>query len=246
MPRHQHHSWPFASSISQFEEMHSASRKSNSRSPWLQRKSTDFSRNAADTINRPSTPDLLLYSSSDEDIPWSAGIVEAKSETRRRRRKARRERSKRRKREQERGIGRGSITDTEAHDSAEENIVSSITEASEAPGAKLRRYVWPHLEKARQLLIPAHTFHNLTWYWSSHSTTPSDIDSSHGNKLKYASRLASTSTPALTGTSSPTDDDNLVIDEWSLRPGRRHRRCHSEQPRAWREPSPGLWTLAEE
>ena len=27
---------------------------------------------------------------------------------------------------------------------------------------------------------------------------------------------------------------------------RRHRRCHSEQPRAWREPSAGLWTLEEE
>lgn len=27
---------------------------------------------------------------------------------------------------------------------------------------------------------------------------------------------------------------------------RRHRRCHSEQPRAWREPSASLWTLQEE
>ncbi|KAJ5173054.1 hypothetical protein N7492_005647 [Penicillium capsulatum] len=27
---------------------------------------------------------------------------------------------------------------------------------------------------------------------------------------------------------------------------RRHRRCHSEQPRSWREPSAGLWTLKEE
>lgn len=27
---------------------------------------------------------------------------------------------------------------------------------------------------------------------------------------------------------------------------RRHRRCHSEQPRSWREPSAGLWTLQEE
>ncbi|KAJ5225669.1 hypothetical protein N7468_006894 [Penicillium chermesinum] len=27
---------------------------------------------------------------------------------------------------------------------------------------------------------------------------------------------------------------------------RRHRRCHSEQPRSWKEPSVGLWTLQEE
>ena len=27
---------------------------------------------------------------------------------------------------------------------------------------------------------------------------------------------------------------------------RRHRRCHSEQPRSWREPSAALWTLEEE
>lgn len=27
---------------------------------------------------------------------------------------------------------------------------------------------------------------------------------------------------------------------------RRHRRCHSEQPRSWREPSATLWTLQEE
>lgn len=26
---------------------------------------------------------------------------------------------------------------------------------------------------------------------------------------------------------------------------RRHRRCHSEQPRAWRRPSATLWTLQE-
>lgn len=28
--------------------------------------------------------------------------------------------------------------------------------------------------------------------------------------------------------------------------GRRHRRCHSEQPRAWRKPSATLWTLQEQ
>jgi hypothetical protein len=27
---------------------------------------------------------------------------------------------------------------------------------------------------------------------------------------------------------------------------RRHRRCHSEQPRSWREPSASLWPLREE
>lgn len=37
-----------------------------------------------------------------------------------------------------------------------------------------------------------------------------------------------------------------VVDSSRFRAERRHRRCHSEQPRSWREPSAGLWTLKEE
>lgn len=45
--------------------------------------------------------------------------------------------------------------------------------------------------------------------------------------------------------SSP-DLPSQVTTNGSHRPVKRHRRCHSEQPRAWKEPSAGLWTLEEE
>jgi hypothetical protein len=40
--------------------------------------------------------------------------------------------------------------------------------------------------------------------------------------------------------------DLSAVDAARLVAERRHRRCHSEQPRSWRRPSAGLWTLQEE
>ncbi|KAJ5133820.1 hypothetical protein N7526_005185 [Penicillium atrosanguineum] len=40
--------------------------------------------------------------------------------------------------------------------------------------------------------------------------------------------------------------DISTFDAARLVAERRHRRCHSEQPRSWRRPSTGLWTLQEE
>lgn len=40
--------------------------------------------------------------------------------------------------------------------------------------------------------------------------------------------------------------DISTLDAARLGAERRHRRCHSEQPRSWRRPSAGLWTLQEE
>jgi hypothetical protein len=37
-----------------------------------------------------------------------------------------------------------------------------------------------------------------------------------------------------------------VSEDMKFHTERRHRRCHSEQPRAWRRPSATLWTLQEE
>jgi hypothetical protein len=36
-----------------------------------------------------------------------------------------------------------------------------------------------------------------------------------------------------------------VVDAARVASERRHRRCHSEQPRAWRRPSAALWTVKE-
>ncbi|KAJ5613292.1 hypothetical protein N7510_006486 [Penicillium lagena] len=38
----------------------------------------------------------------------------------------------------------------------------------------------------------------------------------------------------------------LSADTTRMVHGKRHRRCHSEQPRSWREPSASLWALREE
>lgn len=40
--------------------------------------------------------------------------------------------------------------------------------------------------------------------------------------------------------------DLSALDAARLVAERKHRRCHSEQPRSWRRPSAGLWTLQEE
>lgn len=107
-----------------------------------------------------------------------------------------------------------------------EIIVSSITEADELPTAMLRRIIWPRLEKARHL-FPSH---------SATSTTTV--------VRKDKAALSCHSTPSLPD--GQVKEAELEGDYLRPRPGRRHRRCHSEQPRAWREPSPGLWTLLEE
>jgi hypothetical protein len=114
---------------------------------------------------------------------------------------------------------------SEAHRDMEV-IVSSITEADELPTAMLRRIVWPRLEKARHLL-------------PSHSTTLTATVS-----RKNKATLSCQSMPSLPeGLVEEAEAESGYL---RPRPGRRHRRCHSEQPRAWREPSPDLWTLPEE
>ncbi|QKX64591.1 uncharacterized protein TRUGW13939_11766 [Talaromyces rugulosus] len=207
-----------------------------------------------DTFNRPLSPDTLTfpYSSSDEeDVFASAGIISSKEKPRRRR-------SKRRRRSRvDRSVAKKSHKNEEKLEKLENNktkeargepeeeeevIVSSITEANHLPSAVLRRIIRPRLEKAKQFLIPLH-LHFLSWSAAT-TTTPLPI---RGREEKVV--LSCASTPVLL-----TKFDDMLMDvptpimpeDWGFRPGRRHRRCHSEQPRAWREPSPGLWTLAEE
>ncbi|KAL1964440.1 hypothetical protein VTN77DRAFT_6998 [Rasamsonia byssochlamydoides] len=112
-------------------------------------------------------------------------------------------------------------------------IISSVTEADELPTAMLRRIIWPRLEKARQL-FPLHM-----------TATTSTV---HGDKVI----ISCLSSPTLSETEAEMMSEphrrDTVLDEGYLKPlaERRHRRCHSEQPRVWKEPSPGLWTLMEE
>lgn len=247
MPRRRHYSWPFSGPTSKAEEVRFDVRKHNSPLSVARAKNLTSSFTPFD---RPFSPDLSLYSSSDdEDVLSSAGIVDSKSENRQRQRRkqlARRAESKRQRREQKRKPVRRNITELGEDDVPEEIIVSSITEASEAPTAMLRRFIWPHLEKARQFLLTIQTLHSLTRSWNPHARS---IDAKGKTHIKNTAQLKSPSAPTLSITTSPDDEallQSTAENDWMLRPGRRHRRCHSEQPRAWREPSPGLWTLKEE
>lgn len=108
-------------------------------------------------------------------------------------------------------------------------ITSTVTEADELPTAILRRIIWPRWERAR-LLFP-------------HMTTTTSTDN-----VIISCRSSPNLSIGDTETISEPHRRDTELNEGYLRPlaERRHRRCHSEQPRVWKEPSPDLWTLMEE
>lgn len=274
MSARRHYSWPFSSSTKAQElplpylQQKPQRQQQRQRHPFtsfpsssslqqyrLQRKRPISS--LKDTFNRPLSPDTLTfpYSSSDEeDVFVSAGIIASKEKPRRRRTSKRRRRSRhgrstakrsRQKKEDPEKPENNSEARKEERKEEEEVIVSSITEANHLPSAMLRRIIQPRLEKAKQFLIPSH----LHFSSSPATTMTKSLLPIRGRQEKKIV-LSCASTPVL-----PTSRlDDMIMDlpapmmpeEWGFRPGRRHRRCHSEQPRAWREPSPGLWTLIEE
>ncbi|CRG83460.1 hypothetical protein PISL3812_00811 [Talaromyces islandicus] len=258
MSTRRHYSWPF-SGTSRAQELplpyHHPQKHQITSSPSssslqkyrLQRKRPIGS--LKDTFNRPFSPDTLTFpysSSNEEDDFVSAGIISSKHKPRRRQSKRRRrshaDRSTTTTTHKNKGkFQKGEkITTKEARKQEEEDIVSSITEANHLPSAVLRRIIRPRLERAKQFLIPLHLH-----FSSEAAETPLPVRGRRGEKIV----LSCASTPVL-----PTGLDDMIMDvpipmmseDWRFSPGRRHRRSHSEQPRAWREPSPGLWTLAEE
>lgn len=251
MPSCRHYSWPFSGSASgaRAEELQYNSRKVDS---FLPTSRTKRSTSAFATFDKTFDSALSLYSSSEEEeFMSSAGIMDSKVEKHqlRRQRRERRAEHKRQRRERRR-------KSAEVHDNdggVEEIIISSITQANEAPIAIMRRFIWPHLERARHFFLPLQTIQYLTGSWTSHSKYVAPTEKkSHEIKARYLAKLTSPSAPSLSGTRRFSADEGVMAlsipdhNEWMLRPERRHRRCHSEQPRAWREPNPGLWTLAEE
>lgn len=260
MPGRRHYSWPFSgpASSAKAEELRFIPRKVDSLP------STSRTRRSVDrftTFDKPFDSTLPLYSSSEEEeMMSSAGIMDPKLERRqlRRQRRERRAEHKRRRHERRqrcRSVDKSNITEPNNDDNgaAEGIIISSITQANEAPIAIMRRFMWPHLERARHFFLPLQTIQYLTGSWTSHSKyAVSTEKKSQETKARYVAKLTSPSAPSLSGTRRSSADEGVMSlsipdhNEWMLRPERRHRRCHSEQPRAWREPNPGLWTLAEE
>jgi hypothetical protein len=250
MHRRRHRSLPFGDPHPHTDGVHFSPRK-----PTMSRKKKSANHlNARETFIESLNSDTLLYSSSDDEyVLSSAGIVDTKREKRwkRQRQRARWRKLKRQRRDQKKGIVGKNTIDLKDEEDAEENIVSSITEANKAPAARLRRYVWGHLDKARHFWIPSYIFDCLSsWTGSLHPRPAVANNENRDNRPKYATKLTSASAPTLPFIVSPADDNGIpqpaLDNKWMLRPGRRHRRCHSEQPRSWREPSRGLWTLAEE
>ncbi|KAH8690140.1 hypothetical protein BGW36DRAFT_433094 [Talaromyces proteolyticus] len=251
MPRHRHYSWPF-SGPTRVEDVpvpaplnpDSQYQPFTSSLPLQQENGKERKPLALvkDTFHRPLSPDTLTfpYSSSDEeDVFISAGIV-SKEKHRRHRTKKRRRSRVHKKITKNQPKEHDHAEKNESHEQREEQrevIISSITEANHVPTAMLRRIIWPRLEKARQFLIPLHLHFSSSL--PSSGSTHSSVSSA-----KETIVLSCASTPTL----SETEDVSFSMagEDWRLRPGRRHRRCHSEQPRAWREPSAGLWTLDEE
>ncbi|EED19154.1 conserved hypothetical protein [Talaromyces stipitatus ATCC 10500] len=253
MPRRRHYSWPFSGSetSAEVEELRFSPRKIVSPlfTSRTQRPTGPF------TFDRPFGLALSLYTSSDEEeLLSSAGIIDSKVEKRhvKRQRRERRARSKRQRRgRKQKSFSGYNVADASDDDAPEEMIISSITQASEAPTAILRRFFWIHWGKARQLFITLHNIQYLTDSWTSYSKPTGPAEKGHEMNARYVAKLNSPSAPSLSNTKASADEGVMsqsMVDnnEWMLRPGRRHRRCHSEQPRAWREPNPGLWTLAEE
>ncbi|OJJ47268.1 hypothetical protein ASPZODRAFT_1932953 [Penicilliopsis zonata CBS 506.65] len=116
-------------------------------------------------------------------------------------------------------------------------VVSTITEASESPGAVLRRMIRPPLEKARSLFVLPSMGSE-----GGYNNMNSDKNNDNDNKVVISYWVEShTQAQAKQMAVLDLDDDMLLVPG-----GRWHRRCHSEQPRSWKEPSASLFTLVEE
>lgn len=192
------------------------------------------------------SPDLSLYSSSDEEeFLSSAGIVDGRNDRNRLHLRRRRRQEVIRKRDRRRFENHTandmSDDEKEVASGSEEIIISTITQASNTPSARLRRFLLRRWSKTRRSLVSFHILPRLIISWTGTSRSLNPTDTNRRIKARYVTKLTSTSQQSILEAALLADDE-----EWMMRPGRRHRRCHSEQPRSWREPNPGLWTLAEE
>ncbi|KAL5361122.1 hypothetical protein BJX96DRAFT_151443 [Aspergillus floccosus] len=98
---------------------------------------------------------------------------------------------------------------------------------STSPPGTFRRIIRPPLDKARSLFTVPTTTATGESVWVSYW-----VQQGKGG---------------LTPLGKTTDRESTGRGRETLaRVERYHRRCHSEQPRSWREPSASLWTLLEE
>lgn len=168
------------------------------------------------------TTEKFGYMDEDEDDAVSAGIV----------------RSKTMRHPRYHRIWPSPCCDSSDDNMDDDDIVSSATEAGEVPSAILRRIV-PQVDRAKM--------------FSSHSTSSNEHDRTDKDGDDVMVSYFETNNQRQGSRShgkqqAGAQNRDLLMDP-RLRPEesqRRHRRCHSEQPRSWREPSAELWPLKEE
>ncbi|KAH8427341.1 uncharacterized protein LDX57_005054 [Aspergillus melleus] len=113
------------------------------------------------------------------------------------------------------------------HTTVPEQRQYSTTAAASGSGGSLRRMIRPPLDKARSLFVLPTT-----------TTAGDNVFVSFWVPQR----------PELGAPAGRLPDRGRTLGDGlgHLSPDRNHRRCHSEQPRAWRRPSAALWTLKEE
>ncbi|PLN80978.1 hypothetical protein BDW42DRAFT_194013 [Aspergillus taichungensis] len=120
---------------------------------------------------------------------------------------------------------------------ASSQTASARTDTS--TGSPLRRMLRPPLDKARSLFVLPTT-----------TTAGEKVVLSYWVPRRVPSRPSRSPLPSssLSPAFSESVERGRPLDAaiGRLRAEGNHRRCHSEQPRSWREPSASLWTLSEE
>ncbi|OJJ31549.1 hypothetical protein ASPWEDRAFT_62678 [Aspergillus wentii DTO 134E9] len=130
------------------------------------------------------------------------------------------------------GIIRSKITRSHRIWSSSRDTTAGASESNGSSStASLRRMIRPPLDKARSLFVLPTT-----------TTTGQNV------VISYWAPPAPVPLVAVQPLSAVEMTRRRIVREesGSLSVERKHRRCHSEQPRAWRKPSASLWPLEEE
>lgn len=124
------------------------------------------------------------------------------------------------------------------------HLATASASTSTASTSSMRQVVRPSLDKARSLFVlPTASTVPTTTTWGNANMTVSYVVPSP-LPLAVQQPIVAVSTGHM-GNGGYAYGHGYGYGHLPV--GRRHhRRCHSERPRAWREPSASLWTLMEE
>ncbi|PYH49173.1 uncharacterized protein BP01DRAFT_388256 [Aspergillus saccharolyticus JOP 1030-1] len=131
--------------------------------------------------------------------------------------------------------------------------LTTTSPGSDSEASPLRKMMRPPLDKAKSLFVTPTIHHPVagddvvfTTYWVS--PPPSSVQVLPAGLVESAGQEAGLlAMPVVDFESGGGGDGGGLLRGRIMRmEARNHRRCHSEQPRAWKPPSASLWPLAEE